>query len=154
MGRVEYAILQSTQIFALKTHPSHAQYDCNDINPTEDDTKTIRSIQMEHQNGQAGKSWKLSTFPAKQCIQNRGLIVIRTKDYGKVAVLPIGMAQVSSVVMTVKKGDHVKKGDNISYFQFGGSDVVVVFEKKVTFKSGLKPGETKLNVRSELARFQ
>lgn len=56
MGRVEYAILQSTQIFALKTHPSHAQYDCNDINPTEDDTKTIRSIQMEHQNGQAGKS--------------------------------------------------------------------------------------------------
>ncbi|OGM44254.1 phosphatidylserine decarboxylase [Aspergillus bombycis] len=44
--------------------------------------------------------------------------------------------------------------DNISDFQFGGSDVVVVFEKKVTFKSGLKPGETKLNVRSELARFQ
>ncbi|KAE8167436.1 phosphatidylserine decarboxylase-domain-containing protein [Aspergillus tamarii] len=89
-----------------------------------------------------------------QWCQTRGLIVIQTKDYGKVAVLPIGMAQVSSVVMTVKKGDHVKKGDNISYFQFGGSDVVVVFEKKVTFKSGLKPGETKLNVRSELARFQ
>ncbi|EIT75611.1 hypothetical protein AO1008_08470 [Aspergillus oryzae 100-8] len=89
-----------------------------------------------------------------QWCQTRGLVVIQTKDYGKVAVLPIGMAQVSSVVMTVKKGDHVKKGDNISYFQFGGSDVVVVFEKKVTFKSGLKPGETKLNVRSELARFQ
>ncbi|KAB8226739.1 phosphatidylserine decarboxylase-domain-containing protein [Aspergillus novoparasiticus] len=82
-----------------------------------------------------------------QWYQTRGLIVIQTKDYGKVAVLPIGMAQVSSVVMTVKKGD------NISYFLFGGLDVVVVFEK-VTFKSGLKPGETKLNVRSELARFQ
>ncbi|KAJ1714550.1 hypothetical protein AFCA_013125 [Aspergillus flavus] len=82
MGRVEYAILQSTQIFALKTHPSHAQYDCNDINPTEDDTKTIRSIQMEHQNGQAGKSWKLSTFPAKQCIQNRG-------PWAKVAIVPL-----------------------------------------------------------------
>ncbi|KAE8341416.1 hypothetical protein BDV24DRAFT_151318 [Aspergillus arachidicola] len=67
-----------------------------------------------------------------QGCQTRGLIVIQTKDYGKVAVLPIGMAQVSSVVMTMKKGDH----------------------KKVTFKSGLKPGETKLNVRSELARFQ
>ena len=48
---------------------------------------------------------------------------------------------------------HAKKGDNISYFQFGSSDVVVVFEK-VTLKSGLQLGETKLNVRSELARFQ
>ncbi|KAE8395594.1 phosphatidylserine decarboxylase-domain-containing protein [Aspergillus alliaceus] len=89
-----------------------------------------------------------------QWCQTRGLVVIQTKDYGKVAVLPIGMAQVSSIVMTVKKGDQVKKGDNISYFQFGGSDVVVVFEKKVTFKSGLVAGKTKLNVRSELARFQ
>ncbi|KAE8369287.1 phosphatidylserine decarboxylase-domain-containing protein [Aspergillus caelatus] len=89
-----------------------------------------------------------------QWCQTRGLVVIQTKDYGKVAVLPIGMAQVSSVVMTVKKGDLVKKGDNISYFQFGGSDVVVVFEKKVTFNPDFKPGETKLNVRSELARFQ
>ncbi|PIG82447.1 phosphatidylserine decarboxylase [Aspergillus arachidicola] len=51
-----------------------------------------------------------------QGCQTRGLIVIQTKDYGKVAVLPIGMAQVSSVVMTMKKGDHVKKGGNISYF--------------------------------------
>ncbi|KAB8226740.1 hypothetical protein BDV33DRAFT_3968 [Aspergillus novoparasiticus] len=54
--RVEYAILQSTQIFALKTHPSHARYDCDDIKPAEDDAGTIRSIQLEHQNVQVDQS--------------------------------------------------------------------------------------------------
>ncbi|KAE8356265.1 phosphatidylserine decarboxylase-domain-containing protein [Aspergillus coremiiformis] len=82
-----------------------------------------------------------------QWCQTRGLIVIQTKDYGKVAVLPIGMAQASSVVITVQKGKSVKKGDDISHFQFGGSDVVVVFENKVIFKDGLVPDQTKLNVR-------
>ncbi|PLB46202.1 putative phosphatidylserine decarboxylase [Aspergillus steynii IBT 23096] len=88
-----------------------------------------------------------------QWCQTRGLIIIQTKKYGKVAVLPIGMAQVSSVVFTVQKGDHVEKGQNISYFQFGGSDVVVVFENRVKFDGDLRPGETKLNVRKQFATF-
>ncbi|KAF7161350.1 hypothetical protein CNMCM5623_006964 [Aspergillus felis] len=88
-----------------------------------------------------------------QWCQTRGLIVIQTEKYGKVAVLPIGMAQVSSVKITVKVGDKVKKGDNISYFQFGGSDVCIVFEKRVKWRDDLKPGETKLNVRQKLATF-
>jgi phosphatidylserine decarboxylase len=88
-----------------------------------------------------------------QWCQARGLVVIETEKYGKVAILPIGMAQVSSVVITVQEGQYVNKGDNISYFQFGGSDVVLVFEKKVAFKPGLEPGKTKLNVRQEIATF-
>ncbi|KAE8141665.1 phosphatidylserine decarboxylase-domain-containing protein [Aspergillus pseudotamarii] len=97
-----------------------------------------------HPSGDRGLLYDLDApdYAGCQWCQTRGLVVIQTKDYGKVAVLPIGMAQVPSVGMTVKKGDHVKKGDNISYFQFGGSDMVVVFEK-VTFKSGLKLGETR-----------
>jgi phosphatidylserine decarboxylase len=63
-----------------------------------------------------------------QWCQTRGLIVIQTEDYGKVAFLPIGMAQVSSVILKVKKDDKVKEGQLLSYFQFGGSDGVVVFE--------------------------
>ncbi|EAW07091.1 phosphatidylserine decarboxylase [Aspergillus clavatus NRRL 1] len=88
-----------------------------------------------------------------QWCQTRGLIVIQTPNHGKVAVLPIGMAQVSSVKMTVKEGDEVKKGDNISYFQFGGSDICLVFEKRVKWREDLKVGETKLNVREKLATF-
>ncbi|OJT14035.1 Phosphatidylserine decarboxylase proenzyme 3 [Trametes pubescens] len=65
-----------------------------------------------------------------QFIQARGLIVIDNPVLGLVAVLPIGMAQVSSVVLSVKQGDYVNKGDEISYFQLGGSDIVMVFQPR------------------------
>ncbi|KAF8334007.1 phosphatidylserine decarboxylase-domain-containing protein [Cantharellus anzutake] len=68
--------------------------------------------------------------PGYQFLQARGLIVIKNPDIGLVAVLPIGMCQVSSVVLTVKEGDTLKKGDEISYFQCGGSDCVMLFQRK------------------------
>ncbi|CAG8726318.1 2471_t:CDS:1, partial [Cetraspora pellucida] len=67
--------------------------------------------------------------PRYQFSQTRGLIVIDS-PIGKVAVLAVGMGKVSSVVLSVNEEDEVKKGDEISYFQFGGSDVVFVFENK------------------------
>ncbi|KAH9859067.1 phosphatidylserine decarboxylase-domain-containing protein [Lenzites betulinus] len=66
--------------------------------------------------------------PGYQFIQARALILIQNSMCGLVAVLPIGMAQVSSVVLSVKRGDHVEKGQEMSYFQFGGSDVVMIFQ--------------------------
>jgi phosphatidylserine decarboxylase len=51
-----------------------------------------------------------------------------------VAVLPIGMAQVSSVVMTAEVGRKLHKGEEFGYFQFGGSDHVVLFEASVNVK--------------------
>ncbi|RBR24479.1 uncharacterized protein FIESC28_02675 [Fusarium coffeatum] len=68
--------------------------------------------------------------PGYQFLQTRGLCVIDNPVLGLVAVLPIGMAQVSSVKMTARVGDELKKGDEISYFQFGGSDVICVFQPK------------------------
>jgi len=65
--------------------------------------------------------------PGYQFSQARGLIVLRT-EIGLVAVLPIGMAQVSSVILSVKKGQKVRKGQELSYFQFGGSDYILVFQ--------------------------
>ncbi|KAI0335630.1 hypothetical protein GY45DRAFT_816518 [Cubamyces sp. BRFM 1775] len=71
--------------------------------------------------------------PGYQFIQSRGLILIES-NIGLVAVLPIGMAQVSSVVLSVKAGDYVEKGQEISCFQFGGSDIVMVFQKDAKVK--------------------
>jgi phosphatidylserine decarboxylase len=48
--------------------------------------------------------------------------------FGLVAVLPIGMAQVSSVVMTAEVGKKLHKGEEFAYFQFGGSDYILMFE--------------------------
>ncbi len=67
--------------------------------------------------------------PGYEFIQTRGLVVIDS-PIGLVAVLPMGMAQVSSVVLTAEVGRTLRKGEEISYFQFGGSDIVMLFEAR------------------------
>jgi len=99
-----------------------------------------------------------------QFVQCRGLIVLESA-IGKVAILPMGMAQVSSVVFVTPKADghrpivltpeekkgldyqqqvdlvnqklraalvgkQLGKGEMFSFFQFGGSDCVMVFERR------------------------
>ena len=60
--------------------------------------------------------------------QERGLIVIESPEVGLVAILPIGMAYVSSVNLTTEVGAELRKGDQFGYFMFGGSDIVTVFQ--------------------------
>lgn len=74
-----------------------------------------------------------------QFLQTRGLVVIQSK-IGKVAILPMGMAQVSSIVVTAQKGVTLRKGEEISYFQFGGSDIVMVFERASNVSITAQPG--------------
>ncbi len=62
-----------------------------------------------------------------QFLQTRGLVVLESA-IGLVACLPVGMAQVSSVVITAEVGSTLRKGEEMGYFQFGGSDFVLVFE--------------------------
>jgi phosphatidylserine decarboxylase len=62
-----------------------------------------------------------------QFTQDRGLIVIDSQ-VGLVAVLPIGMAQVSSVTLTAEVGAKLTKGEEFGFFSFGGSDIVTLFE--------------------------
>lgn len=62
-----------------------------------------------------------------QFTQARGLIILDS-PVGLVAVLPIGMAQVSSVNITVDVGAKLRKGEEFGFFQFGGSDIVTIYE--------------------------
>lgn len=62
-----------------------------------------------------------------QFVQTRALIVIDS-PCGLVACLPVGMGHVSSVVTTAPVGATLHKGEEMGYFQFGGSDFVMVFE--------------------------
>ena len=70
-----------------------------------------------------------------QAYETRGCVILETEKYGLVAVLPIGMGQVSSVNWepTVKVGYKAKKGEMLGYFLFGGSDCVVLFQKQAKF---------------------
>ncbi len=63
--------------------------------------------------------------------QARGVFVVDGGDpIGLVAAIPIGMAQVSGVDMYTKlEGKPVKKGDEFGRFMFGGSDIILLFQK-------------------------
>jgi phosphatidylserine decarboxylase len=74
-----------------------------------------------------------------QFAQARGLVVLDS-PIGLVAVLPIGMAQVSSVIITAEEGVTLRKGEEISYFQFGGSDIIVLFESASNVSFNAQPG--------------
>ena len=71
-----------------------------------------------------------------QFSQTRGYVIVDTGKYGLVALIPMGMAQVSSVNFEddVKVGTVHKKGDMLGYFQFGGSDFIMLFQKRAGFK--------------------
>lgn len=98
-----------------------------------------------------------------QSVETRGCVLIRT-DYGMVAVIPVGMGQVSSVnfLETVKPGTEVKKGDELGYFLFGGSDCVMLFEGSSGFrltvgkgeKGGYSAGYRHVLCREEYGRFE
>jgi phosphatidylserine decarboxylase len=57
-----------------------------------------------------------------------------------VAIIPIGMAQVSSVNMTAVVGSYLNKGDEFGYFLFGGSDIIVFFEAGCDVTLNAAPG--------------
>ena len=63
--------------------------------------------------------------------QARGLVIMDAgPEVGKVAILPIGMCQVSGVDMyTELQGQKVVKGQEFGKFRFGGSDIIMLFEK-------------------------
>ena len=54
------------------------------------------------------------------------------------AILPVGMAQVSSVVLTAKVGVTPRKVEEVSYFQFGGSDCVLMFQRGVRVQAEVR----------------
>ena len=77
--------------------------------------------------------------PGYQFVQGRGLVVLDTR-IGMVAVLPVGVAVVGSVILTAEEGVTLRKGEELGYFQFGGSDVVVMFGSKRKVKLDAEAG--------------
>ena len=81
------------------------------------------------------------------------LVTIESPVLGLFAVLPIGMAQVSSVKLNelIEVGKPVDKGQEISHFEFGGSDIVLVFQKKAGLTLSSFPPEKHYNMGNKLA---
>ena len=77
-------------------------------------------------------------------VQTRAIIYIKSSDpkIGIICVMPIGMVEISTCVIDkkLKRGYKVKKGEEIGYFQFGGSSSCIIFQKGVINQFTIKKG--------------
>ncbi|KAI0431152.1 phosphatidylserine decarboxylase-domain-containing protein [Xylaria sp. FL1042] len=58
----------------------------------------------------------------------RVICPIDSEHHGRVMVICVGAMMVGSTVITRSEGEHVKRAEELGYFKFGGSTIVVLFE--------------------------
>ncbi len=65
-----------------------------------------------------------------QSLETRGVLVMDTPEYGRIASVAVGIQQVSSVVWNeaIRVGTKIEQGQELGFFQFGGSDILLLFE--------------------------
>ncbi len=77
-------------------------------------------------------------------VQTRAIIFIEADDeaIGLVCVMPIGMVEISSCIIAdkIQPGRRVDKGEELGYFQFGGSTHCVIFRPGVIKEFRAKKG--------------
>jgi phosphatidylserine decarboxylase len=91
-------------------------------------------MQVDLEDGQLVS--KDATQSGYEFTQVRGVLTLDTGasghgDLGLVAVIPVGMSHVASVNLTAVPGTTVGKGREFGFFQFGGSDIIVLFQAGV-----------------------
>ncbi|MTB53701.1 phosphatidylserine decarboxylase [Lewinella sp. W8] len=68
---------------------------------------------------------------AKVFVENqREYTLLEDTDYGRVLLAPVGAAMVGSIISTYAPGEHCQKGDEMGYFAFGGSSIVVLADRE------------------------
>ena len=61
----------------------------------------------------------------------RVIVPIDTVAHGRVIVVCVGAMMVGSTIITRKAGEQVKRAEELGYFKFGGSTLLVLFEPGV-----------------------
>ncbi|KAI9477809.1 MAG: phosphatidylserine decarboxylase-domain-containing protein [Benjaminiella poitrasii] len=59
----------------------------------------------------------------------RDIVYMDSDEFGRVAIACIGAMMVGSNILTAGVGDYLERTDELGYFAFGGSTLVVLFEK-------------------------
>ncbi|MFV0590515.1 MAG: phosphatidylserine decarboxylase [Draconibacterium sp.] len=71
------------------------------------------------------------------CQNKREYSILATEGYGDILIMDVGATMVGSIIQTYQSGK-VDKGDEKGYFAFGGSTLVLLFEKgKIRFSPDL-----------------
>jgi phosphatidylserine decarboxylase len=70
-----------------------------------------------------------------QFTHTRGYVIIES-PIGFVAIIPVGMGHISSVTFTAEEGARLTKGEELGFFAFGGSDIIMLFQQgKIKFNA-------------------
>lgn len=66
-------------------------------------------------------------------VETRACAIIDSPQFGLVAMMPVGMSQICSVnwLPSLHIGQQLRRGDEMGFFQFGGSDIVMIFQSGV-----------------------
>ncbi|MCO4813171.1 MAG: phosphatidylserine decarboxylase [Flavobacteriales bacterium] len=72
------------------------------------------------------------------CQNKREYCTVKTENHGDVLICDVGATLTAGIHQTYSANSNVKKGDEKGYFSFGGSTLVVLFEKnKMSFSDDL-----------------
>lgn len=72
----------------------------------------------------------ISNFAKVFCENKRAYSILTTQDRGDIIISPVAATMVGSMVHTYAAGAPIKKGDEMGYFAFGGSTIVMLFDKE------------------------
>jgi len=59
----------------------------------------------------------------------RKIVPIDSPHFGRVMAVCVGAMMVGSIETTAQEGQYVQRGEEFGYFAFGGSTIVILFEK-------------------------
>jgi len=88
----------------------------------------------------------------------RNVCVFNTESFGRAVYICVGATCVGSIVMSIKEGDTVNKGDEVGYFAFGGSTILLLIKPNaVLFDEDLlanseKPIETLVKMGTSIGK--
>ncbi|MBE7689563.1 archaetidylserine decarboxylase [Tenacibaculum piscium] len=70
-----------------------------------------------------------SNFTKVFCENKREYCILSSQEKGDIIVAPVGATMVGTIISTYQKEQPVKKGDEMGYFAFGGSTIVLIIDK-------------------------
>ncbi|CAM1341462.1 phosphatidylserine decarboxylase [Tenacibaculum amylolyticum] len=71
-----------------------------------------------------------SNFTKVFCENKREYCILKTQNKGNVILAPVGATMVGGIIETYNAENEIKKGDEMGYFAFGGSTIVILIDKE------------------------
>lgn len=65
------------------------------------------------------------------CENKREFLTLATEDKGEILISPVGATMVGTIITTHTPNSYVHKGDEMGYFAFGGSTIVMLVDKEL-----------------------